>query len=260
VRYAIIADVHGNLPALRATIEAADRAGADAYLCAGDLVGYGPHPNECVELLASLNAVCVAGNHDLMALGRLSDERCVRLARRSLAWTREVLSEPARRYLANLPIRRAVDDRIVLSHGSWDDPQEYVLRRQQAEVQLGRLASAGAGATVLVLGHTHTPSIHGEQRGAVAARPGHPVDLARRERHLLNPGAVGQSRGRVLDARLMLLDLEPGRVIPMAVRYDAGSVRRDLRRHNLPAESVHLRRPAWRRLAGAARTRVRARG
>ena len=88
MRYGVLADIHGNLHALRAALGALGREGVDRYLIAGDLVGYGPNPNECVELVAGLDAVCVAGNHDLIALDRLSDERCPELARQSLRWTR----------------------------------------------------------------------------------------------------------------------------------------------------------------------------
>ena len=96
MRFAILSDIHGNLPALEAALELFARAGVDRYLCAGDLVGYGPFPNECVERIAELGAVCVAGNHDLIALGRLSDDRCIPLARNSLRWTREVLTPATR--------------------------------------------------------------------------------------------------------------------------------------------------------------------
>ena len=69
MRYGVLADVHGNLDALRAVLRALERHGVDRYLVAGDLVGYGPYPNECVAALAELPATCVAGNHDLIALG-----------------------------------------------------------------------------------------------------------------------------------------------------------------------------------------------
>ena len=91
MRYGVIADVHGNLPALEAVLDALQRIGVDAYACAGDLVGYGPEPNECVETVRKLGAATVAGNHDLIALGALSEDRCERLARESLPFRSAVL-------------------------------------------------------------------------------------------------------------------------------------------------------------------------
>ncbi len=78
MRLGIIADIHGNLPALEAVLEALSDERVDHYLCAGDLVGYRPFPNECVAMVAALGATCVAGNHDLIAIGRLSDAQAGR--------------------------------------------------------------------------------------------------------------------------------------------------------------------------------------
>src|SRR5437764_6702900 len=107
------------------------RAGVDAYICAGDLVGYGPHPNECVEVTAELSGLTVAGNHDLIALGVLSDDRCIPLARDSQRWTQDVLRDDVRAHLASLP-RNVVVPGVVVAHGSLDDPQEYVRHDAQA--------------------------------------------------------------------------------------------------------------------------------
>src|SRR4051812_35572064 len=108
----------------------------DAYLCAGDLVGYGPHPDECVSTIAGLGALCVAGNHDLIAIGRLSDARCERLARRTLEWTREVLTPATCAYLRQLP-QTLTHAEVVVTHGSLHDPETHVTRgREFAELTL----------------------------------------------------------------------------------------------------------------------------
>src|SRR4051795_6579846 len=99
MRLGLIADVHGNLPALEAALAVLERERLDGYLCAGDLVGYGPHPNQVVERVRALGAPCVAGNHDLMALDRLPADRADELARETLAWTRDQLTDDSREYL-----------------------------------------------------------------------------------------------------------------------------------------------------------------
>ena len=104
MRYGLLSDVHANLQALRATVEELRRVGVDRWIVAGDLVGYGAQPNECIEVVAELDALCVVGNHDLIALGQLCDARCVRLARNSLRWTRDVLAADSRSFLAALPV------------------------------------------------------------------------------------------------------------------------------------------------------------
>jgi predicted phosphodiesterase len=240
VRYGVIADVHGNMPALEAVLEALGRIGVDAYACAGDLVGYGPEPNECVEVVRRLGAECVAGNHDLIALGELSEDRCERFARESLRWTRAALDDATRDYLARLPRRLELPGGVVVAHGSLDDPQEYVLRVDQAAVQLDRLAETHPQAGILVVGHTHRAFA---SDGASATRRGR-VTLDGSDRWLLNPGAVGQSREALVRARFMVLDLERREAAFHAIRYDVRRSRALLRRHDRPTRSVHL--PPWR--------------
>jgi putative phosphoesterase len=219
MRYGVFADVHSNLPALQAVLAALERERVDAYLCAGDLVGYGAFPNECVRLVRDLGAATVAGNHDLIAVGALSDARCIPIARRTLAWTRDVLAADARAYLEALPLRARAGD-TVIAHGSLDDPEAYVTR-PRAATQLEQLAREQPDARTLVLGHTHRPL---EVRG---------------ERLLVNPGAVGQSREWRVRARFAVL--EDGRVELHAVPYDVERARAELRRHGLPTGTPHLR-------------------
>src|SRR5204863_8464962 len=106
------ADIHGSLQALETVLSAVPAV--DAYVVAGDLVGYGPHPNECVDLIRALDCVCVAGNHDLIAVGKLSDDRLNPLARETLHWTRRMLREDVRRYLERLPLVGGLDGGVVV--------------------------------------------------------------------------------------------------------------------------------------------------
>jgi putative phosphoesterase len=234
MRYGVIADVHGNLAALEAVL--ARLEGVDAFVCAGDLVGYGPQPNECIERVAALpGLVCVAGNHDLIALGRLGTDRCIPLARQTLAWTARELFPSSRDFLAALPLEARLEPSILLAHGSPGDPQEYVRTPERAEELIGAL-----DGDVLVLGHTHEP-----------------WDFEHGGKRLLNPGSVGQSRSRDPRARALILDLAPLRAEFLTVDYDAEATRRALRERGLPENACHLRPRSWlRRKAGGAARRV----
>jgi predicted phosphodiesterase len=252
MRIGLISDIHGNLHALDAAIKALRQTGVDRFVCAGDLVGYGPFPNECVERIAGLDAVTVAGNHDLIALGRLSDERCIPLASHSLRWTRDVLRDDARAYLQALPLRLELAEGVVVAHGSLDDPQECVSRPLQAAAQLTLLAVRHPDARHLVLGHTHRQMSHtsgGESPGA----PG-PATSRLGGGTLTNPGSVGQSRERAALARFAVLDLATDAAVFLSAAYDVSGCRAALRKVGLPAASCHL---APSRLAGLVR---RARG
>jgi predicted phosphodiesterase len=242
MRYGVIADVHGNLPALQAVLAAGRRNGVDAWLCAGDIVGYGPYPNECVELVAETSGLVVAGNHDLLAVGALPLERQRPLVRRSHRWTSGVLAEDAHAYLRQLPRTAAADDTLLMAHGSLTDPEEYVTSEKSAARQLALLARADR--RVLVLGHTHRFVVQSELRGRHQVSPGRPLsvheDLGR---VVLNPASVGQSRQleAVPRARFMVLDLDTSTVMAHEVPYDVRACRRELRAQGLSPRSVHRR-------------------
>lgn len=260
VRYGILADIHGNYFALSAAIKCLKREGVDAWLCAGDLVGYGPHPNECVETVAELNARCVAGNHELILLGRLSDQRSGRLARHTIAWTRSILRDDCWSFLARLPTVLTAPG-LVVAHGSLDNPEEYVVQDGQAAQQLHRLEVEHPTASLLILGHTHRPWIYHQRDGTI--RPA--VDEAHLApgRVLVNPGSVGQSRQRERTplARFMLLDVERRQARLLSTAYDLAACRQALRQHHLPREAIHLRpgrlATARRRARGLLRRRWR---
>jgi diadenosine tetraphosphatase ApaH/serine/threonine PP2A family protein phosphatase len=241
MRIGLLSDVHANLFALRAAIDRLRAEGVDTWMCAGDLVGYGPHPNECVETVAGLEPTCVAGNHELMLLEALPVTRAGWLARRTIAWTREVVRPDVRSYLAALPYTASVAE-VTLVHGSPDDPEEYVRSQERASALLRSLPAG----RLLVLGHTHRPWLAGMDAGTVFptdAPPGSAaMPLTADERHLVNPGSVGQSRERepVPRARFALLDLDRAQVRFFAEPYDAGATRAALRTRRLPADTVHL--------------------
>jgi predicted phosphodiesterase len=256
MRFGLIADVHANLHALDAALAFLSSQEVDAYLCAGDLVGYGPFPNECVRRVRDLPGRCVAGNHDLIVLDRLSDERCVPLARASLRWTRKTLGAQARAYLAQLPLS-ASEGHVALSHGSVVDPQEYVLTEAQAAACLRDVERAVPGTDMLVLGHTHRPMAFGERGGWLLRGSTGAVTLPRNEAVVLNPGAVGQSRSHDARARVAVLDVGAREATFHAVAYDVEACRQALQDRGLPPESCHVPRSRWDDIAGAVRTRIR---
>ncbi|NJC71274.1 metallophosphoesterase family protein [Planosporangium thailandense] len=242
MRYGVVSDVHANAVALRTAIARLKAVGVDEWLCAGDIVGYGPQPNECVELLAELGARCVAGNHELLVLGRLPLERSGRLARETTPWTRSVLRDDCRRYLAALPTTVRVPG-VLMAHGSITDPTRYVRQPEQAVGELATLARVDAQATVLVLGHTHRPWMVCEDGGTVPAAPGPATAFPPTGRVLVNPGSVGHSRQDepVPRTRFLLLDIEQRQVRFFAETYDVAGALAALREHGLPRSCIHVR-------------------
>ena len=238
MRYGVLSDVHSNLHALDSVLDALERERVDQIICAGDLVGYGPRPNECVERIASLHrpAVVVAGNHDLMALGRLPTDGVAPLAKQTIDWTTEVLTQDARGYLEALPQSEITDRGVVVAHGSLDDPVEYVFDGTAARRQLIALADRHPHARALVLGHTHIQRAFGPDGDRSADG-----DLALGDgRWLLNAGSVGQSREREALARALVLDLARRSARFLAVDYDVRATKHELRAAGLPEHACHL--------------------
>ena len=229
-RVAVISDVHGNRHALDAVLSAIEREQPDELWCLGDLVGYGPRPNECCREVATRADVCLAGNHDLVVLGSLDIADFAGDAAAAAAWTRTVLAEDARAFLAGLE-PRARRDGVSLFHASARDPVwEYVLTEEAAWWTLQ------ATETPLVLvGHSHVPLAIGLERDSLTgglAPAGTDTDL-RDGRWLLNPGSVGQPRDG--DPRAAYLIVELGRSARFhRVAYELERTQAEMRAAELP--------------------------
>jgi predicted phosphodiesterase len=226
MRYGVAGDVHGNLHALQAVLAALREAGAERIVCPGDVVGYGPKPDACAEVLADADALVVAGNHDLMAIDRLPFEATGGIVRTTMEWTRATISDHTREWLAALPLELWTDDGVLVTHGAIGDPTRYVRDESQALAQLGELSERDPGARGLVLGHTHHPMAQTDRHG----------------RWLLNAGSVGQSRERRSIARALVFDSEAGveGARFLELDYDLRATRRELRAAGLPQHACHL--------------------
>jgi diadenosine tetraphosphatase ApaH/serine/threonine PP2A family protein phosphatase len=210
VRVAAISDIHANLPALEAVLEAIDETGVEEIWCLGDIVGYGAEPDECADLVRERCALSLVGNHDLAVLGALDIGAFSEAAAAAVAWTRENVAE---RTLAQLRELEPAGEReeIALYHASPRDPVwEYVLSAEQAaacfEVQ---------SAPIALIGHSHVslffmrPAPEGDGGQIRGAQSGDDtlLDLAA-GRWLINPGSVGQPRDG--DPRAAWLELDTG--------------------------------------------------
>jgi predicted phosphodiesterase len=231
MRVAVISDVHGNLAALEAALTAIEEERVQAVWCLGDLVGYGPRPNRCCAAVRERAAVCLVGNHDLGALGRIDIADFSPDAAASAAWTRSVLEEDARSFLASLaPAGNA--EGVALYHASPRDPVwDYVLTYEAAldALQLTE-------ASLVLVGHSHIPlalCLDGTRLTGGVARGGTDVDFAA-GRWLLNPGSVGQPRDGDRRAAYLVLDLGGRRASFRRVEYDVARTQAEIRERGLP--------------------------
>jgi diadenosine tetraphosphatase ApaH/serine/threonine PP2A family protein phosphatase len=229
-RVAVISDVHANRHALDAVLAAIDGSGVDEIWCLGDLVGYGPQPNECCRAVAARTELCLAGNHDLVVLGSLPLHDFAGDAAAAARWTQTVLSEEAREFLARLPSSTQRDG-VELFHGSARDPVwEYVLSDEAAWWTL-----QATDQPLVLVGHSHVPlaiGLDGDELDGGVAPDGTVVDLET-GRTLLNPGSVGQPRDG--DPRAAYLLLELGRRATFhRVEYSVEQTQTEIRERGLP--------------------------
>jgi predicted phosphodiesterase len=232
VRVAVFSDVHGNLHALEAVLAAIGRDAPDTVWCLGDVVGYGPRPNECCARVAEHADLCLVGNHDLVVLDRLDVAEFSHDAAESARWTASVLTAESRRFLEALA-PNATRDGVDLYHASARDPVwEYVLTAEAALVSL-----ALTRAPIVLVGHSHVAlalSLADERLDGGLAPGGAELALGGAERWLINPGSVGQPRDGDPRAAYLILDLNEKQASFRRVAYPIEQTQEEVRERGLP--------------------------
>jgi predicted phosphodiesterase len=194
--YGVIADIHGNREALRAVLDELDRRSVKQVVCLGDVVGYNADPDECVEIVRRRCAFTIAGNHDLIGLGRLDFRRCSNKAEYALRRTRGVLSRASVSYLASLPANHVLEADVVLVHGGVRDVQQYMVTPGLVLENAAFLREDFPGARVCFFGHSHEQKVYEVEGDAVRELPGPQHCLTRERTYFVNPGSVDASRKR----------------------------------------------------------------
>ena len=237
MRVLVVSDIHGNVHALQAVLEAeGDRY--DELWCLGDTVGYGARPNECVDLMREHATVALAGNHDLAVLNRVNVERFGADAGRAARWTREVLGIEPQLWLSNLEPDAFVGS-VALAHASPRDPiWEYVVDGPGAAIALAHAHEA----KVVMVGHTHVPMSArtiGDRVTGGHAPPGREELIGEDVRILVNPGSVGQPRDGDSRASYLVLDCDEGVPVRIEFRraeYDAQAAAKEIAEAGLPPQ------------------------
>jgi predicted phosphodiesterase len=240
MRILVLSDLHANATALDAVLEAANGRW-DHSVCLGDVVGYGPDPNEVTARLLAMGTKTIRGNHDKAVTRVMATDDFNPVAKAAVEWTRAQLKPEHMAWLAALPQGPLATDGIVLVHGAFQDEDEYVFTPAQALD--GLLDSA---AEVTFFGHTHHQggfSYQDSQLEVLQIRPrnSEPFAALRVEpsrRYLLNPGSIGQPRDGDPRAAFVIADLEHQTVDFWRVPYDIAAVQERMRAARLPEPLV----------------------
>ena len=235
MRYLVISDIHGNLAALESVLE--DAPDFDELWCLGDLVGYGPKPNECIERVRSLPHTSLAGNHDWAALGKLDLSSFNAIARAANEWTQRQLTSSSRTYLGGLSPSLQRDD-FALAHGSPREPVwEYIMDKSTACRNFEYFSTP-----VCLVGHTHVPvlfELDEESQRCDARFPPLPEPLALGPRRAIaNPGSVGQPRDGDPRASYAILDSDEMSWMFHRVSYPIEITQEQMRANGLPRRLI----------------------
>ena len=215
VRYAVVADIHGNLQALEAVRADMAQFGIDGVFCLGDVVGYGANPRECLQIVRESDATMIAGNHDWAAAGNVGIDYFNADARDSVEWTRGQLTESELEFLRGLELIKAVDD-VTLVHGSPFSPEYFEYLQTSYDVQV---AFDHMDTRACFVGHSHVPVIFTDTD---------PLDYFLRDEFefpdetkvIVNVGSVGQPRDLDPRACYAVYDDELRKVTLRRVHYD----------------------------------------
>lgn len=237
MRLMIFSDIHGNIEALQAMLNDAETRNVDRSICLGDLVGYGPYPNECVEQVRCLkNCRCLAGNHDVASLWETSPYGMSPAAKEAILWTMDQLSAENKEYLAALPDRLDLAD-MTFAHANPYNPRgwRYVMDRKYA-----LRSFAGTSCRLLFIGHSHRPLLITRKHllaidlQAVSGSIQYKVNDTRRR--IINCGSVGQPRDRDPRSCYLIFDTRKQQLEFYRIPYNTEKMAQAIRSAGLPPQ------------------------
>lgn len=232
MRFAILADIHSNLAAFEAVLkDIENRGGFDKIWCLGDIIGYGPEPNACIELLRQFNNSCVAGNHDWAAIGNIDTMDFNEDAAFANQWTAMQLTEGQKEYLKSLPLKITEHD-FSMAHGSPREPiWEYLLSKGLAEENLNYFTTP-----FCLVGHSHIPLLFEQMQDSLSLhqlKHDETIEL-QDSRLIINPGSIGQPRDHDPRASYIIFDSDLMTISHFRVDYNINITQDKMIQLNLP--------------------------
>jgi len=238
MRYGILSDIHGNLEALDAALDALGDLDIDQYICLGDIVGYGADPNGCIARVQGLTHHVIVGNHDHAAIGLTDITYFNAFARRAVLWTSSQLSQANANYLRNLPFvlnaeapKVVSEDDVLFVHATPDCPERwrYILTESEARRQLAHLQQH-----LCFIGHSHQPVMFWRAPDQTLQVADEEMSVDPHNKAIINVGSVGQPRDRDPRAAFATWDTHAGLIRIHRIAYDIQQAQRKIRDAGLP--------------------------
>ncbi len=235
MRLMVFSDIHGNLEALQSVLKDVAKKNVHRSICIGDLVGYGPYPNECIDLARSIkNCRFLAGNHDVAALWETSPYGMSPAAKEAILWTMDQLSDENKKFLKDLPDRIDLQN-MTFVHANPYNPRgwRYVMDRKHA-----LRSFAATSCRNLFIGHSHRPLVitrkHFFSVDLQKITDSPEIHIRDKKRRILNCGSVGQPRDRDPRSCYLIFDTNKKAIEFYRVSYDTEKTAKAVRAANLP--------------------------
>ncbi|NLP01659.1 MAG: metallophosphoesterase family protein [Fibrobacter sp.] len=232
MRYAIISDIHGNAEALNAVLNDISDRHIEQTICLGDIVGYYPDPETCIDLIKKSASYCVAGNHDYAAIGKIDTQNFTYYAFAAMEWTKQNLSESGKEFLRSLPLIVVKDD-MFFTHSSPSNPQDWVYVFPDSEEAIFE-AFNSLIYRLNFIGHTHWPSIMIQENDRIILHSDHLIKLSENHYYLINVGSVGQPRDFDSRSCYVIYDSEKMEISIVRVPYDYRVTQKKIHENSLP--------------------------
>ncbi len=239
MRYAIFSDIHGNRQAWEAVLADMEASSVHVYVCLGDVVGYGPRPQEVLRGIRARTQNMVVGNHDAAAAGRIDTSLFNPVARKAIEWTRGQLDEESLAFLSAMPVGIATEE-LLFVHAEAVDPGRFGYIDDAATAQQNFAAS---NHRVTFVGHTHTPALFRlEEDGSVVQLPDQDCILEADRRYIVNVGSVGEPRDfDDIRARYVIYDADARGLYFRRIGFDPEAYRADLLASGLELKPFFLK-------------------
>ena len=217
MRFAIISDIHANLPALNAVVDDMKTYHIDHIICLGDIIGYGPFPSECISRVRELTNYVIMGNHEAAAAGLFDVNLFYDEAKEHILWTREQLTQEELEYIRRLNYMLNFET-FMISHGDFEDPDCFPYIETESEAMD---CFKHNKHRLMFVGHTHIPLVHRlDHKGNYAAITKDIVKMNPKWRYIVNPGSVGVSRDAQFSAGYLIFDSDLYKIFMRRVNYN----------------------------------------
>jgi len=235
MKIAFISDIHSNYEALRAAADYIKNDGIEKVYCAGDIAGYGAQPDECIEALIAMKALCVKGNHEDYLLGSESIGNASKNAKESILWQKTVVKESSIKYLRGLNVTETLKEHsIFLTHGSPYQPEMFHYIQTPSEIME---AFAAFDEQICIIGHSHVPAAFRLDKESVLHeyKLGSTVHVENGYRYIVNVGSVGQPRDGIPKACVYIYDTDKAVFNGKSLDYDIHTAEKKIIQAGLPS-------------------------